>query len=280
MIIKDPYWFNIIPTRPITKKNPESNNIGKWMCFGSKEEIHLYLDLMNTLVEDGTFRSVKVSTKEPATDLFPHKECVMCIFTSNDEVEKDQVKKRLRQIGLDPKVWKSDNQTKVDWTTNGKLFQEAEITKKKKILLAKKSEASNVIDTFLCHNSSEKPKVKELAAKLQSHGISVWLDEWNLVPGRLWQEALESVIESISSALILVGSDGFGPWQDREMRAFLSEFVNRDAPVIPVLLPGAPSKVKLPIFLKQFTWVDLRDGLSKEGINKIVWGITGTKPLD
>src|SRR5262249_51894474 len=56
------------------------------------------------------------------------------------------------------------------------------------------------------------------------------------------------------------------------------QFVERGAFVIPVLLPGAPAKPELPLFLQAFTWVDLRGGLTREGIDRLVWGITGTKP--
>ena len=134
------------------------------------------------------------------------------------------------------------------------------------------------IDVFLSHNSKDKPVVRQLGEELKKRGMTVWLDEWDLVPGRPWQEALEEIVQTTKSAAVLVGSDGIGPWQDREMRGCLSEFVDRGLPVIPVLLPGAPVKPDLPMFLKQFTWVDLRGGLTKEGLDRIQWGVTGKKP--
>lgn len=134
-------------------------------------------------------------------------------------------------------------------------------------------------DVFLCHNSSDKPTVRHLAEELRSRDIVVWLDEWELVPGRPWQEALENVIQTVKTVAILVGSDGMGPWQDREMRGFLTEFVKRKLPVIPVLLPKVPEQPELPIFLKEFTWVDLRSGISKDGLDRLEWGITGKKPI-
>ncbi|HKH46062.1 MAG TPA: toll/interleukin-1 receptor domain-containing protein [Thermoanaerobaculia bacterium] len=133
-------------------------------------------------------------------------------------------------------------------------------------------------DVFLSHNSKDKPAVRELAETLRARGLKVWLDEWELVPGRPWQEALEEVIETCRSSAVLVGKDGLGPWQNKEMRVCLSEFLDRDLPVIPVLLPGAPEKPTLPIFLKGFTWVDLRGGLTEEGIDRLQWGATGKRP--
>ena len=71
---------------------------------------------------------------------------------------------------------------------------------------------------FLSHNSKDKPAVRELAKKLDNEGIHVWFDEWELVPGLCWQQALESVIETTSAAAVFVGKDGIGPWQGFEVR--------------------------------------------------------------
>jgi hypothetical protein len=133
-------------------------------------------------------------------------------------------------------------------------------------------------DVFLSHNSNDKPAVCELGLALRVRGLKVWLDEWELIPGRRWVDAVEEAIETTGCAAVLVAGDGFGPWQIPEMRALLAEFVSRGLPVIPVLLPGAPEKPTLPLFLRQFTWVDLRSGISPEGLDRLQWGITGTKP--
>ena len=134
-------------------------------------------------------------------------------------------------------------------------------------------------DVFLCHNSQDKPEVIKIARQLQQQGLKPWLDVWELPPGVSWQELLEEQIEQVKSAAVFVGSSGFGPWQKREMRAFLSEFVDRGCPVIPVLLENSPQKPKLPIFLKSLTWVDFRHAESKP-MGRLIWGITKIKPVD
>jgi nucleotide-binding universal stress UspA family protein len=133
-------------------------------------------------------------------------------------------------------------------------------------------------DVFLSHNGKDKPAVRELAKALEARGLKPWLDENELAPGRPWQEALEESIAKAGSAAVLVGADGLGPWETIEMRASLSLFVNERKPVIPVLLPGCGEQPNLPLFLTQFTWVDLRDGLGDKGLDRLEWGITGRKP--
>jgi hypothetical protein len=49
------------------------------------------------------------------------------------------------------------------------------------------------------------------------------------------------------------------------------------SPVIPVLLPDAPDKPELPIFLKAMTWVDFRVQ-DPEPLSRLIWGITGQRP--
>ncbi len=137
----------------------------------------------------------------------------------------------------------------------------------------------STFDVFLCYNSQDKPEVREIALKLKEQGLTPWLDEWELRPGFSWQELLEEQIEQIKSAAVFVGSSGLGPWQQREMRAFLDEFVNRSCPVIPVLLKDAPQKPQLPIFLKAVTWVDFRHSESNP-MGRLMWGITGIKSTE
>jgi hypothetical protein len=138
--------------------------------------------------------------------------------------------------------------------------------------------AAEPFDVFLSHNSSDKPAVIELGEALRARGIRVWLDAWELVPGRPWQEAIEDVISTVATAAVVIGRDGIGPWEEPEMRACLDQCVQRKMPVIPVLLPGAGAMPKLPLFLAQVTWVDLRNGLTDDGLDRLEWGVTGIRP--
>jgi hypothetical protein len=138
--------------------------------------------------------------------------------------------------------------------------------------------ATKDFDVFLCHHGIDKPAVKEIGKQLMERGILPWLDEKELRPGLPWQRLLEEQIGSIKSAAVFVGKDAIGPWQQMEMEAFLRAFNRRSCPVIPVLLPNAPDKPQLPIFLEGMTWVDFRphDPPQNPGpLERLIWGITG-----
>jgi hypothetical protein len=110
-------------------------------------------------------------------------------------------------------------------------------------------------DVFLSHNSKDKPVVRELKRRLAAKGLTVWLDEDELRPSIPWQELLEIGIRSSRSVVVVIGKDGLGPGENEEMQAALILAVDNKRPVIPVLMPGAQTKPKLPIFLGNRTWV-------------------------
>ncbi len=86
------------------------------------------------------------------------------------------------------------------------------------------------------------------------------------------------IVRRARAAAALVGPSGVGPWETLHTRALLHAFVDRQLPVVPVLLPGAGRIPELPRFLSQYTWVDLRAGMSETALARLIWGITGTEP--
>ena len=136
--------------------------------------------------------------------------------------------------------------------------------------------SKTAFDVFLCHNSEDKPQIRSVSGNLKSHGIRPWLDEEQIQPGHAWQDVLEASIASIRTVAVFVGNSGFGPWQNVEIRAFLQEFVRRQCPVIPVILNDTAKVPDLPLFMRQFMWVDYRKTYPSP-IGQLVWGITGRR---
>ena len=133
-------------------------------------------------------------------------------------------------------------------------------------------------DVFLSHNNRDMPAVRALAQALEERTVKVWLADDRLVPGVNALPQLEKGIEESIASAVLIGKDGLGPWENEEMQALLRRAVELGRSVIPVLLPGAPDKPALPLFLANRVWVDLRSGLTDEVLERLVWGITGERP--
>ncbi|MDA1054597.1 MAG: TIR domain-containing protein [Planctomycetota bacterium] len=136
----------------------------------------------------------------------------------------------------------------------------------------------DAIDVFLSHNSKDKEQVRRIAKCLEDSGLKVWLDEWELTPGQPWQEGLEQGLGTAKSIAVFLGVNGLGRWQKPEMRAALSQSVDRGDAIIPVLLPGGPELGSLPMFLRSYTCVDMRGGINDSGLHLLECGIRGIQP--
>jgi tetratricopeptide (TPR) repeat protein len=134
-------------------------------------------------------------------------------------------------------------------------------------------------DVFLCHNTVDKPFVKEIGERLKENGILPWLDEWELPPGQDWMTELEKQIQKIKSAAVFVGKSGIALWQDKEQKLFIKQFVKRECPVIPVILPDCMKEPELSLFLEEMTFVDFRKK-EPDPLKQLIWGITGEQTAD
>ncbi|MDJ0572852.1 MAG: GUN4 domain-containing protein [Pleurocapsa sp. MO_192.B19] len=135
-----------------------------------------------------------------------------------------------------------------------------------------------IFDVFLAHNSVDKPQVRAIARELKKRGLNPWLDEEQIAPGELFQEAIQRAIPRIKSAVICIGSQGLGKWQEMELYSLTSQFINRNIKVIPLLLPNVNRIPENLVFLQQFNWVSFESIDDKNAFYKLEWGITGVKP--
>ena len=111
-------------------------------------------------------------------------------------------------------------------------------------------------DVFFCYNELDKSEIKEIGQRLKNFGILPWIDE--LRPGLPWQELLDRQIGQTKFAIVFIGKNGIGPWQQQIMEALLIENVMRNCPVITVLLENIPFSLSIPKLLGNKRVIDLR----------------------
>ena len=58
---------------------------------------------------------------------------------------------------------------------------------------------TQVFDVFLCHNSEDKPAVREIAQKLSKENIKPWLDEAEIITGGYWHDVIGKQIETVKA---------------------------------------------------------------------------------
>jgi WD40 repeat protein len=139
---------------------------------------------------------------------------------------------------------------------------------------------------FLSYNSLDRPAVQELAGRLKGEGLELYLEEWELAPGREFQPALAEGLRDSQSCVVFLGPSGLGPWQKQEIQVAIDKRARESAfHVIPVLLPGAVRPRRGNVahleFLINASWVEFLKSLDDQAaFDKLLWGVTGKKPAD
>jgi hypothetical protein len=71
--------------------------------------------------------------------------------------------------------------------------------------------ANAEFDVFVSYNTLDHAVVERLARALKERGLTVFLDRWELVPGRSWPQALEQhLLQCRSVAVVLGPASGHG----------------------------------------------------------------------
>jgi hypothetical protein len=142
-----------------------------------------------------------------------------------------------------------------------------------------KSEPGNIatrihsFDVFFSYNSRDHLLVAEMASKISREGFEPFLDRWYLVPGQRWRPNLEELLSSCKAVAVFIGPSGMGSWQQREVDVALDRQSKASQfPVIPILLPGCEPPLG---FLRQITWIDLRNGSLDEALPALIGAIQG-----
>jgi formylglycine-generating enzyme required for sulfatase activity len=137
--------------------------------------------------------------------------------------------------------------------------------------------ATAEFDVFVSYNTLDHAAVERIARALQDRGLSVFLDRWELVPGRSWPQALEGQLLRCRCVAVVLGPSGLGPWQQRERTlALYRQDRDKTFGVIPVILPDADPALS---FLSDNTWVDLRRGIDDaEILDLLAAAIRGEPP--
>ncbi len=114
-------------------------------------------------------------------------------------------------------------------------------------------------DVFISHRSLYKPWVETLAHNLRKRGYKVWLDTWELVPGRNFAPGLQRGLDAARKGILVATPDAVDSgWVREEYEAMLSR-KQRDPgfSIVPLVFGEFPD---LP-FLANVHCVDFRDPL-------------------
>ncbi|MGI2908526.1 GUN4 domain-containing protein [Tolypothrix sp. VBCCA 56010] len=91
---------------------------------------------------------------------------------------------------------------------------------------------------FICHNSKDKPVVKDIEKKLRQQGLETWMDEKHIQGFEDWKKYITQNIIKMDAIAVFLGSSGFGEWQKDEIRTIYDEISRRKEEELPQLRVG------------------------------------------
>jgi len=110
-------------------------------------------------------------------------------------------------------------------------------------------------DVFLSHNKNDKPRVEALARALSDrHGLRVWLDTWEMLPGTIEQQCEQGIRQSRFTVVAASRAALESKWVEWEIQTAINHDRQRTH-IIPLRLES----VDLPDHLHDLLWIDLLD---------------------
>ena len=163
--------------------------------------------------------------------------------------------------------------TPLDISSSSPVVQDTEAV----AALLEQKRQNDAYDIYICYDEADETEVMGIGEKLKIAGILPWLDRLETKPGTVAKQQQEQQIRKIPAAAVFVGQHKIVELQELQMYSFIDEFIERQIPVIPVILTNAPQKLRLPPYLGNFGSVDFRRSVP-EPMGQLIWGITGKRP--
>ena len=126
---------------------------------------------------------------------------------------------------------------------------------------------------FLSYNTINKPFVESVAHGLVQNCFEIFYDTESIAPGDIWTKVIQKGIESSNAALVFIGEEGIGAWQNKEVLEIVDRFSKDNGyKVIPVILTGNNKFIddRLPWFLRDHQWVEYKDKDDNHAFEKLL----------
>ncbi len=90
---------------------------------------------------------------------------------------------------------------------------------------------------FCSHRSVDKPRVKEIAAKLRAEGIDAWVDQWEILPGDDIVAKINEGLASYDVGLLFLSKTSLeSGWVTAEVSTLIYQMIEDGKRVIPVMI--------------------------------------------
>jgi len=134
-----------------------------------------------------------------------------------------------------------------------------------------------MISIFVSYSQKDREFVKRLVRDLENRVPELRIFYDLLLPaGSSWADTLSKEIESADIVLAVLSPDYLvSEWGRKESEVAMLRMTEGNARLLPIMYRTCDVKG----FLSSITWVDFREEY-EEAFSKLVWGITGKRPLE
>lgn len=122
------------------------------------------------------------------------------------------------------------------------------------------SELKQPLKVFLCHASTDKPKVRELYKRLIDDGVEVWFDVESLIAGQNWQIEIPKAIRSSDAVIVCLSKNSITKegYVQKEIKYALDIADEKPEGTI-FIIPVRLEECQVPNRLNLYHWVDIFD---------------------
>lgn len=172
------------------------------------------------------------------------------------------------------KTWGYVLDGEVHWEGQDELDDGAIIVKSNEIEVVKAisviGAAGNArrLRVFLCHSSSDKPKIREIYKRLVEVGIDPWLDEENLLPGQDWEFEIRRAVKDTDVVVVCISQNSVTKigFVQKEIK-FALDIADEQPEGTVFIIPLRLDNCTVPERLKRWHWVDYE---STTGFDRLV----------
>jgi len=117
---------------------------------------------------------------------------------------------------------------------------------------------SHKLRVFLCHDSRDKPIVRELYQRLSTESwIDPWLDEAKLYPGQDWDLEIDNAVETTDAVVFCVSNNSVTKegYVQKEIRKILDKAEEKPEQTI-FIIPLRLDETPTPLRVRKFQYID------------------------
>ena len=127
---------------------------------------------------------------------------------------------------------------------------------------------------FVSYARLDQDFVLQLAQALKEHGVSIWIDQWNIPAGADWNRSIDDAIRNSNQFLIVLSPAATASETGGEVGGELRRALEQHKKIVPILYQPC----EIPRQLLEIESADFSGGLNEELVDRLAGELCGKKP--